>query len=197
MLQVNKAQRALINRYIDLLFEENEKYNLVSRKMTWEEFSGLVDESLLLGSYIGGDKVVDAGSGNGLLGIVLAVMFQDKRVFLVEPKQKKANFLRKVINNLKLVNAEVFGFSVTEFFQKKSLWGRPVLVARGFPDNSMLASFLTKGFVDRVLVITSINKIKKIEKQLEKLKQKIYNIPSRDNLRILKMENVSRETKKK
>ena len=193
-MQVNRPQRVLIDRYVGLLFEENEKYNLVSRRMTEGEFLGLIDESLLLGSYVSGDKVVDAGSGNGLLGIVLAIMFPDKRVFLVEPKQKKANFLRKVVNELKLVNAEVFGFSVTEFFQKKSLWGHPVLVARGFPDNSMLVSFLMKGYVDWVLVITSVNKIKKIEKQLEKLKQKIYNILSRDNLKILKMENVSRET---
>ena len=193
-MKLRKSQQLLIDKYINVLFEENEKYNLVSRQMAPGEFLGLVDESILLGNYIRGDKIVDAGSGNGLLGIVMAILFPDIRVFLVEPKQKKANFLSMVVKKLDLINAEIFADSVTEFFRKKSLWGSGVLVARGFPDNSMLISFLEKRLVDQVLVITSVNKIKKIEKQLEMLKQKIYNIPSRDNLRILKMENVSRET---
>lgn len=193
-MKLRKSQQLLIDKYVNVLFEENEKHNLVSRQMTPGEFLGLVDESILLANYVHGDKIVDAGSGNGLLGIVLAILFPDMRVFLVEPKQKKANFLSMVVKELDLINAEIFADSVTEFFRKKSLWGSGVLVARGFPDNSMLVSFLEKRLVDQVLVVTSVNKIKKIEKQLVMLKQKIYNIPSRDNLRILKMENVSRET---
>ena len=197
MIQLNEYQLEVVGRYIDLLFKENEKYNLVSRKMTEGEFFGLVEESVLLGSFVKGYKIDDAGSGNGLLGVVLSVLFPEKRVFLVEPKQKKANFLNIVIKELGLRNVEVFGFSVTEFFQKKKLWGRGALVARGFPETLMLVSFLVQGLVNQVLVITSVNKIKKFEKHLENLKQKIYNIPSRDNLKILKMENVSRETKRK
>ncbi len=194
MVEIDERKKEQILKYIDFLFEENEKYNLVSRKMLKEEFFGLVEETILLSSYLKGKWIVDAGSGNGLLGISLSILFPEKQVYLVESKPKKANFLKIAAFKLGLRNIEVFSFSITEFFQKKRGWGPGVLVARGFPENLMLVSFLLKRFVGQVVIITSYNKIKKIEKDLENLKQKIYNIPSRDNLKILKMENVSRET---
>jgi hypothetical protein len=50
--------------------------------------------------------------------------------------------------------------------------------------------------VRELLLISSPDKIKKIQNLVANIRQTRYNIPSRDNLVILKLENVSRETRK-
>lgn len=52
-------------------------------------------------------RVVDVGSGGGLPGVVLAVLWPDVDFLLVEPVGKKAAFLRQVAAELALTNVEV------------------------------------------------------------------------------------------
>jgi len=49
--------------------------------------------------------------------------------------------------------------------------------------------------VRELLLISSADKIKKIQNKVANIRQNRYNIPSRDNLIIYKLENVSRETR--
>lgn len=53
-----------------------------------------------------GESVVDVGSGQGLPGIVIAIHRPNNRVVLVEPRQRRAAFLRLVAKKLCL-NVEV------------------------------------------------------------------------------------------
>lgn len=52
-------------------------------------------------------RIVDVGSGAGLPGIVLAIVWPHARVLLVEPVGKKAAFLRQCRGELALTNLEV------------------------------------------------------------------------------------------
>ncbi len=54
-----------------------------------------------------GDTIADLGSGAGFPGIVLAVLFPDRRFVLVERMTRRALFLKGVIARLRLSNAEV------------------------------------------------------------------------------------------
>ena len=113
-----------INEYVDILWEANEKMNLVSRQMTTEGLDQLLHETFLLNDYISSDIIIDAGSGNGLLGIPIAIINKNnknnknKRIILVEPKQKKVAFLQSVKNRLNLTNVEIFGASLEEYLKK-------------------------------------------------------------------------------
>ena len=69
------------------------------------------------------------------------------------------------------------------------------LVARGFPSLKTIAKTLLDKKIREVVVITSLKKIEKLNIPLEKVSRTIYNITFRDVIKILKMENVSRETK--
>jgi 16S rRNA (guanine527-N7)-methyltransferase len=54
-----------------------------------------------------GASVADIGSGAGLPGIVIALAKPELKVTLIEPLQRRVEFLYEVIDSLKLTNVEV------------------------------------------------------------------------------------------
>jgi 16S rRNA (guanine527-N7)-methyltransferase len=52
-------------------------------------------------------RVVDLGSGAGLPGVVVAAMLPETEVVLLEPMERRCNWLREVVNELGLANATV------------------------------------------------------------------------------------------
>jgi 16S rRNA (guanine(527)-N(7))-methyltransferase RsmG len=180
-----------LKTYIDMLFEYNEKVNLISRKITGEKLAQLLDETFLLEQYISNDIVIDAGSGNGILGIPIALMEKKRKIILVESKQKKALFLREVSKKMELSNVEVQEISIEEWLKKSkndnNKW--KTLIARGFPRLDALCGFVQRGMINEAVLITSENKIKKNQNELESVSKKIYNVPLRTNLKILKIMN--------
>lgn len=188
-----KKNNIMIKKYIELMLEYNLKVNIISRKTDKDQVTKLIEETLLLKEFISGEIVVDAGSGNGILGIPISITDPEKKIFLVESQKKKYDFLEYITESLSLENLNTEKITIVSFFNtfKKS---NISLIARGFPDNIMLVKLLEKNLVNELLLITSVNKIKKMKKDIVKFEQKIYNIPSRDYLKIIRMRNVSRET---
>jgi 16S rRNA (guanine(527)-N(7))-methyltransferase RsmG len=182
-----------IDPYVDFLLAYNEKVNLVSKKSTRETLNVLISESLLLKTHLSTPCVIDAGSGGGLLGIPLAMSFPEKKIVLVETVQKKAKFLKLAIAALNIKNAVVWVDSIQECMQRKNI-GPCTIISRGFPDIAILADFVFKKTIRELVLITSPLKIDKIKNKVANIRQTSYNIPSRDNLIIFKMEYVSRET---
>jgi len=185
-----------LNLYLDFMLEYNKKINVISRQITDAGLKQLVAETLLLDEYV--DKkarvIVDAGSGNGLLGIPIALLNEKIRVVLVEPRRKKSTFLFEVTAHLGLANVEVFDASVEEYL-KLYKEKRRVVVARGFPEMNVFARFISKGLIDEAVLITSDIKIKNNLLHLESVTEKTYNVPLRENLKILKMEKSKRDHK--
>jgi len=185
-----------IELYTDLLIEKNSEINLYSRRVERKELEHLIFESVLLKKYLKGTTIIDAGSGNGIVGIPLAILMSEKKVNLVEPVKKKYNFLTMVKKEIRSENIFVFHGNIREFVFHSD----PVdfsLVSRGFPDYGELIRIIKKKPGSEILMITSENKIRKNRKYMEMFVQNIYNIPYRDQIKILKLESVSRETKKR
>jgi len=183
-----------IDAFIDFLLAYNQKVNLVSRQSTRASLGALISESLLLKDLISTPLLVDAGSGGGLLGIPLAISLPEKKFILVESIHKKAIFLEEALRSLGLGNAAVWEGAVQEFMHRHDRF-ESTLAARGFPVGEALAEFVQRRKVRELLLISSLDKIKKIQNKVANLRQTRYNIPSRDNLIIFKLENVSRETR--
>lgn len=180
-----------LKTYIDMLLEYNEKVNLISRKITGEKLAQLLDETFFLEQYISNDIVIDAGSGNGILGIPIALMEKKRKIILVESKQKKALFLREVSKKMELSNVVVQEISIEEWLKKSKNENnkRKTVIARGFPRLDALCGFVHRGMINEAVLITSENKIKKSQNELESVSKKIYNVPLRTNLKILKIMN--------
>jgi len=184
-----------LDAYVDFLLAYNEKINLVSKKSTRETINVLISESLMIKKYLSTNFVIDAGSGGGLLGIPMALSCPEKRIVLTETVQKKVKFLKLAIEELALKNITVWGGSIQEYMQRqKKIAG--TLISRGFPHIDILADYVFKKTVKELILITSLLKINKIQNIVANIQQNSYNIPSRNNLIIFKMESVSRETQK-
>jgi len=184
-----------MDEFIDFLLAYNQKVNLVSRRSTREALDALIRETLMLQDLVSMPLVIDAGSGGGLLGIPLAISLPAKKFVLVEPTHKKVVFLKEALRHLALNNAVVWEGPVQEFMHHHEKFAS-AMVTRGFPKIEALAEYVYKGKVRELLLISSADKIKKIQNKVANIRQNRYNIPSRDNLIIYKLENVSRETRK-
>lgn len=182
-----------LDAFVDFLLAYNRNVNLVSRHSTRESLAALIAETLLLQDLIATPLLIDAGSGGGLLGIPLAVSLPGKRFILVETVRKKAVFLNEALRHLGLRNAVVHEGPVQDFMRRHHGF-ESTLAARGFPAIEVLAEFVQRRKVRELLLISSPEKIRKIQIPMANVRQNRYNIPSRDNLIIFKLENVSRET---
>lgn len=60
-------------------------------------------------------SIADLGSGNGFPGIVLGVLFSDKKVYLLEINKKKSSFLMEAKSVLDLKNVCVLNQRVESF----------------------------------------------------------------------------------
>ncbi len=183
---LESGQKRKLEEYIENLMEYNKKLNIMSRKIGKRDIEKLIEETMLLEKLITNSTIIDVGSGNGILGIPIAIMNKQKEIKLVESKIRKASFLGLVIRNILLKNVEIYNLDIKEYL-KFFLEKRVTLIARGFPKNEMLYDFIRKGFAQELVIITSKNKIKKNKKNLENMNKNIYNIFFRDNLVILKI----------
>lgn len=103
------GKAATLEAYVDLLLQFNASMNLIG-PMDRE----LIVAELILDSLVpafvwpAGKTAVDVGSGAGLPGIPLAVAFPEVQFCLVEPRKKRAQFLKIAAHRLGLKNIEVF-----------------------------------------------------------------------------------------
>lgn len=189
-----------IKKFITLLLAYNEKVNLVSRKINPLSLFQLFHETLDLYPFISDEasQIVDAGSGNGILGLPVAALASGKKIVLVESIKKKALFLEFAAKELNLENVTVFNGRLEDLFpvrggrNKTRAKNKPfvTIISRGFPSLDLIASLITEGAARQATVITSQNKIEKITIPMDSLTKKIYNLPLRDSIRILILEKI-------
>ena len=102
---------SLLKEYMNFTLEENKKFNLTSLDSEDEFIVKNILDSLLVVKFIQDDfsnkRVVDIGSGAGLPGIPLAIYYPNTKFYLLEPTTKRASFLKRAIEFLKLENVEV------------------------------------------------------------------------------------------
>lgn len=106
---VSESQAKALSCYAKLLKRWNSVYNLTSISSDEDILKiHLLDSLTLVKSvqFDSGDRVLDVGSGGGLPAIPLAVMHPDVHVTMVDAVKKKVMFLRQVIVEIGLNNAE-------------------------------------------------------------------------------------------
>jgi len=122
-LTMTDAQKALFDRYLDLLTDANTRMNLT--RITDRPAAELnhIADALTLLPFVSTDakKLVDVGSGGGVPGIPLAIARPDVAVTLVEATGKKAAFLREASAALGLKNVTVVGERAEDAGSVKSM----------------------------------------------------------------------------
>ena len=98
-IEINDLILERLNKYYNLLIEENEKYNLTA--ITNEEevyLKHFYDSITIVKSIELKDQyIIDIGTGAGFPGIVIKIFFPEIKIDLLDSTLKKCNFLEKVM----------------------------------------------------------------------------------------------------
>ncbi len=147
-LNVSRETFPALEEFRTLLINENRKINLIGKSTEKESVKRHIIDSAQIVDIIdkNAKKCIDLGSGSGLPGIVLALIFKKKRskmkFFLYEKSQKKSNFLKKIVKHFDL-NAEVRHKNI---FEEKYLKADTV-VARAFKPLQIILELIDNNFI--------------------------------------------------
>jgi len=171
--------------YIELLCKTNDEFNLVSRKMTFEELidNHIIDSMLPLKYFPQNIKTVaDLGSGGGLPAVIFAIQFPQIKFHLYEKSKLKQTFLndcQKIAANI-----QIFGEIPPQ------LTGIDLITARGFKPIDEIVQFTKKYYsqngryfllkarkekIDEEINLT-IKKQKDFNCQIEQLKSPVLDV---------------------
>ena len=106
-LRVAAAHRRALAGYVALLAQWNRAYNLTAVRDPFAMIDRHVLDSLTALDFVVGTRLLDAGTGAGLPGLVLAIVRPDVRCTLLDPVRKKTRFCAHAAMTLGLDNVEV------------------------------------------------------------------------------------------
>ena len=119
-IEINSEIIDKLNIYKDLLIEWNKKFNLTTIVDEKEIFLKHFYDSLCIvkGSSINNKIICDFGTGAGFPGMVLAIVFRNSKVYLIESNSKKILFLNEIKNKLELDNVNNINDRVENYARK-------------------------------------------------------------------------------
>ena len=94
-----------------------------------------------------GARVLDIGSGGGFPGVPISIARPDLSVTLLEPRGKRASFLRHVVRTVPVLNASVVQARVEELIQQDAFDALSSQALAGLADLIHDAPFLVSGGV--------------------------------------------------
>jgi len=123
-----------LSRYLECVFEWNDRAGLVAKRSTVASLDRLVRQSAqlldlllehgLLGLRPQVAEIIDIGTGAGFPGVVWKLMEPGVRVTLVERRHKKVTFLRRTQRILGLADVEVLEGDASELAGQERNRGR-------------------------------------------------------------------------
>ncbi|MCL1886944.1 MAG: 16S rRNA (guanine(527)-N(7))-methyltransferase RsmG [Betaproteobacteria bacterium] len=133
-VELDENQIRQLMMYLALLSRWNGVYNLTAIRSQDAMITHHVLDSLAVADAVKDTKhLLDVGSGAGLPGMVLAILFPNKQVSLIDAAQKKTAFLSQVKVELRLKNVTVYTGRVEKLRIAEKFDG---IISRAFSDLS-------------------------------------------------------------
>ncbi len=163
-----------IKNFLTFLLNENLEMNLISRKLTLKEiiYDHFFDCLVCWDFFKNYSSITDLGSGGGLPGLLLSILFPQKKITLIEKSIKKNIFLKKAINHINLKNVIIVNGLVNE--QKIT---SEVITCRAFKDINTILSFTKKFLNNNGHYVLYKGKMETIRKELS-IAEKQFKINS-------------------
>ncbi|WP_440930841.1 16S rRNA (guanine(527)-N(7))-methyltransferase RsmG [Candidatus Pelagibacter sp.] len=138
-----------LEKYIDLIMQENNVINLISRANINREYivKRHIIDSMQIIDFIDFNqkKIIDLGSGSGLPGIILSIISKNNgskiKTAMYEKSFHKANFLKQVSTNLNL-NTEVLKENIFDHTDND----KAIITSRAFKPLPVVLELLNTNF---------------------------------------------------
>ena len=138
-----------LEKYIDLIIQENNVINLISRANVNREYilKRHIIDSMQIVDFIDFNqkKIIDLGSGSGLPGIILSILSKNIgskiKTAMYEKSFHKANFLKQVSSNLNL-NTEVLKENIFDHTDND----KAIITSRAFKPLPVVLELLNTNF---------------------------------------------------
>ena len=114
---LTKQQYNLLIHFEELIFDWNKKINLISRKDINNFKTNHIAHSLSTSFYFkfkSDTKVLDLGTGGGLPGIPMAIIFPQVDFHLIDKVRKKITVVADIAKKLKLKNVKTDWINVND-----------------------------------------------------------------------------------
>ena len=105
--------------FIEQLNRWNKTFNLTSIRAPEDMVVRHLLDSLSIAPYLTGSRIVDVGSGAGLPGIPLAMLYPAKNFMLLDSNGKKTRFMTQVVIDLELRNVTVVQCRVEQYEEEQ------------------------------------------------------------------------------
>ena len=120
-VSLTEEQADLLTRYVELLAKWNKAYNLTAVRGINEMVSRHILDSLSIAPYMTGDYLMDVGSGPGLPGMIMAIVYPEKQFTLLDSNGKKTRFMTQAkmelgLNNVRVENTRCESFQAEQPF---------------------------------------------------------------------------------
>ena len=137
-LQVTEQQVNLLIQYVELLHKWNKAYNLTSVRDPQDMLIKHIMDSLMVGEVLEGNSFIDVGTGPGLPGIPLAILYPQRSFVLLDSLGKRITFLRQVVFQLKLTNVQPVKSRVEDYLENTPFDG---VLSRAFSSLNDMVSW--------------------------------------------------------
>jgi len=131
MLNLESHQAPIIIDYLLLLQKWNHAYNLTAIDDLERMVTHHALDALAVLPHFLGHAIIDVGTGGGVPGFLLAIMFPQKHIVLLDAVGKKARFMRQVKRELKLKNVDVVHSRVENYLPDEKF---DVITSRAFSE---------------------------------------------------------------
>lgn len=139
-LAASTSQQQQLVEYLQLLQRWNKFYNLTAVRNPDEMLVVHLWDSLSVAPHVKGEYLLDVGSGAGLPGIPLAVLYPEQHWTLLDTNGKKTRFIQQAVGELRLRNVTVVQTRVENWTPPQLFNG---IISRAF--SSLLEFVQTSG----------------------------------------------------
>lgn len=116
-VKINERKFDKINKFVDLLMEKNKTLNLTRITSEEEVWVKHIFDSLIPLRFLDlkkGMHIMDLGTGGGIPGIPMAILYPSVNFVLVDSVQKKVDAVKEFANELNLRNVKVINARAEE-----------------------------------------------------------------------------------
>ena len=114
-LELPEAVREGLVAYVQMLARWNKAYNLTAIRDPLEMVTRHLLDSLAVVPHLQAERVIDVGTGGGLPGIPLSLVFPEREFVLLDSNSKKTRFLVQAKAELGLENVTVVHGRVEDY----------------------------------------------------------------------------------